>query len=111
MKTMNKFIKYSLCLVFIAFPLASVLGYYMASNSEPFYAAKSAIISSEEVRSKVGEIKKLDLDFLGYSVRYSGPKGDASFRVATIGTISSAKVFIDLERGHDQWVVKQLLIK
>jgi hypothetical protein len=107
---MKKIFKYGLVGLLVIAPIASISGYYLALNSEPYAVTKSAIIQSNAVRAETGEVKEICLAFFGYFIRYQGPKGTASFRTNVIGEQKAVEVYVDLETNTGKWNVKDLHI-
>jgi hypothetical protein len=80
--------------VFISYPAA----WLMARNSDAYVASESFLRSSPQVIDVLGSVSAVTLSPFGYSVRYVGARGDASFELSVQGTKETAKVFIELQK-------------
>lgn len=107
---MNKVLKYGLIAIVIIIPLSALAGHWLALRSEPFAVMSKAISESAEVRAMVGDVRDISLSWFGYSVKYSGPRGEASFEVKVQGTKGSRVVFTDLERSAGEWQIQKMRV-
>jgi|688.fasta_scaffold931194_1 hypothetical protein len=80
-----------------------VISYLLALNSEPYELTKRAVVADKEIRETLGEIRNVRLAPFGYSVKYTGPDGRASFETTIHGSKADGKVFVSLERRVGAW--------
>ncbi len=84
---------------------AYVVGYWIASNSESYKVAQKIIYENPLLNNQVGQIIKLRLSFLGYSVRYTGPHGYAEYKILVTGEKDKGVVYLNLEKSAGIWEV------
>jgi len=106
----KKYLVYFLTMLIV---ISSISGYYIAKTSEPYLFATKFINNNDAVSKELGDIQSQSLSFFGYSVKYTGPNGKASFKISIIGiTGLSGDIYLDLEKETGTWqVTKANLIK
>lgn len=85
--------------------------YILGIKSEPYHFALNYIDNNETVAATIGKLKSRRLAFWGYSVRYSGPRGHAEYKILVKGERDNGKVYIDLEKSTGQWSVLKANLK
>ena len=73
-------------------------GWLMAKNSDAYAAAVNFVKSNPQAREKLGTVRDVSLAPFGYSVRYSGAHGEASFDLTVSGQKGSAMIYVELEK-------------
>lgn len=101
---MNKATKIfiSICFLLIA---ASIAGYLIAKASDPYKFTEKMILNSSVIKDRLGEIKSIKLAPFGYSVMYSGSKGNADFEIEISGSRNNGVLFVVLERNVGIWEI------
>ena len=85
----------------IAYPAAWV----MVQQSDAYINAESFIRNDHQVLESIGAVRKVRLSPFGYSVKYSGANGDASFELSVEAERESATAFVELQK-RGVWEVK-----
>ena len=102
--TMNKWKRWALIaavVTAIAYPGA----WWMVQQSDAYIDAETFIRNDQRVLEAIGAIRKVKLSPFGYSLRYSGANGDASFELSVEAERDSAFAFIELQK-RGVWEVK-----
>lgn len=94
----------------IALILLSVVGYFLAINSEPFSYTKNQLEKHPSITQKVGKPEDFNLNFFGYAIKHSGPKEEAEFELIVKGEEGETKVNIRLETNLGIWEIVGLRI-
>ena len=102
---MNRRNKVILIVILLVLTITPLIGYIMASSSDPFQHSKNVIDNSSALKEIVGDIKSVKLSPFGYSVKYIGSHGWAEFEVNVVGTKNSGVLFIKLEKDLGIWNV------
>ena len=97
--------------IFLTLVVVMVLGYVVAyvyvTRSEAYSFALTFLKSHEEIRSHIGEPTSFRLAYTGYTVVFSGPKGEAQFQIYVHGPRGSGSAFIDQVFRVGQWRVRE----
>jgi hypothetical protein len=91
----------ALAVVALSYPAA----WLMARHSDAFAYAESFIRGDPQVAEVLGQVRQVGLSPFGYSVRYVGAQGDASFELSVQGEKESATAFVELQK-RGVWEVK-----
>lgn len=103
---MSKKIKYIIYFLLALIVFTPVVGHYIAKSSEPYTIATTFINDNAVVKKEIGDIQSQKLKFFGYSVKYKGTTGKASFNIAIIGiTGLSGDIAIELIKEAGGWQV------
>lgn len=110
---MSKKTKYIIYILAVLVLITPIVGHYLAKTSEPYLFATKFINDNDVVSKELGDIQSQNLSFFGYSVKYTGPNGEASFNISLIGiTGLSGDIHLDLVKETGAWrVTKANLIK
>ncbi|MBK9160151.1 MAG: hypothetical protein IPM27_01025 [Nitrosomonadales bacterium] len=101
---MNKWKRWVLIaaiLTAIAYPGA----WLMVQQSDAYIDAETFIRTDPQVVEAIGTVRKVSLSPFGYSLRYSGANGDASFELTVEAERESASAFVELQKWG-VWEVK-----
>ena len=110
---MNKKTKHIVYILAVLVLITPIVGHYLAKTSEPYLFATKFINDNDVILKEFGDIQSQSLSFFGYSVKYTGPNGEASFNILLIGiTGLSGDIHLDLVKEVGAWqVTKANLIK
>lgn len=101
---MNKWKRWVLIAVIltaVAYPGA----WLMVQQSDAYVDAETFIRNDQQVVEAIGSVRKVTLSPFGYSLRYSGANGDASFELTVEAERESASAFVELQK-RGVWEVK-----
>lgn len=81
--------------------------YIAGIKSEPYSFALKFIDSNKTILEALGTLKSRRLAFFGYFVRYSGPHGNAEYKILIKGEKGDGKVYLQLEKSVGIWRVTE----
>jgi hypothetical protein len=79
--------------------------YYLGTKSEAYTIAIGFIDNSTLIKNSIGVLKSHRLAFLGYSVRYCGPRGYAEYKIYITAEKGDGEVYLNLEKSVGEWKV------
>jgi len=97
--------------VCVLLPVILGLTYAMLANGEAFAVASAEVARAPVAITAVGSVKKVRLALLGSSLRWSGPEGDASFKMVIHGDSGSANAKVDMIRTLGRWTVTSIEVR
>jgi hypothetical protein len=81
--------------------------YLYTANSAAYRAAVEFLKSREEIAIHLGAPRAFKLAYLGWSVKFSGPSGEARFEIHVKGETDSGTAVVELVRHVGQWKVRE----
>jgi hypothetical protein len=81
--------------------------YLIAISADPYKTALHFIDHNATLCGELGHLKSRRLSFFGYSVRYDGLEGNASYKISLTGEKCDGTVYVDLEKSIGQWQVSR----
>lgn len=104
MLTRSKLVRY----LFI--PVAAILafwwgGFFYFKSSSDWEDVQTLLAHSPEIRALVGEVKRISVDPLPFTYRFSGDYAQATLKVTLTGTNGEFQRTIDLEKRSGSWVL------
>ena len=84
-------------------------GYVFFVNSEDWSSAKRIIKNTEVVKSRVGDVKDIELFLWGTQYRFSGDWARAELNLEISGEKDVAEFFVEIEKDRKGvWIIKQI---
>ena len=81
--------------------------YVVGLRGEAYQYALEFIDNNELIIKSIGQIKNRRLSFFGYSVKHSGPRGHAEYKIFVNGENDKGNVYLKLEKFVGIWKVVQ----
>ena len=81
--------------------------YVVGLRGEAYQSALEYIDNNELIVKNIGKIKNRRLSFFGYSVKHSGPRGHAEYKLLVKGENDKGNVYLELEKSVGIWKVVQ----
>lgn len=101
MKNWKRWALILMAIIVISYPSA----WLMARSSDAYSTSESFLRSSPQVVEVLGSVKAVSLSPFGYSIRYAGARGDASFELSVQGEKGMATAFVELQK-QGVWELK-----
>jgi hypothetical protein len=101
---MNKWKRWVLIAVVIT-AIAYPGAWWMVQQSDAYFDSETFIRNDPQVVEAIGTVRKVSLSPFGYSLRYSGANGDASFELTVEAERETASAFVELQK-RGVWEVK-----
>ncbi len=106
----SKRIKIIIPAVIVVIIASYVVGYVIALKSDAFATLTTFLKSNETVQNQLGTISSIDLGLFSYSIRRSGPSGNAKFETNVVGAIAVGKVYAELYYAGEWSILTASLI-
>jgi len=101
--------KNSIVVLFIRGIVVLVLIYIVLEiwirSDESYSFAKEAVINNPIIQERLGTIKSVSMGFLGHTLHYTGPVGEAHYKFTVRGSDSKGYVYMHLQRKTGIWNV------
>lgn len=80
-------------------------------KSEPYDFVVKFIRNNSYLYNNIGKLKRIQLTFFGYLIRYEGPHGYAEYKISVEGEKAKGKVYVNIEKIAGIWeIIKANLI-
>ncbi len=104
---MPKKIVYSVIGIIIISFFLYLISYLLILRSEPYKIARQFIMYNPSVNSNIGHVNNIRLNYFGYSLKYTGPYGNAKFSFYVVGEKGQKQVYITLKKETGNWEVEK----
>jgi hypothetical protein len=104
MKRKNKLLTIIFITIILIFCFFGGL-YIVGTQGEAYKFAVKFIGDNRAITDSIGQLKDSRLAFFGYSVRYSGPHGNAEYKIIVTGEKGKGTVYLNLEKSVGIWEV------
>ncbi|MDQ0085873.1 MULTISPECIES: cytochrome c oxidase assembly factor Coa1 family protein [Variovorax] len=104
-----KFLKWAAVVVLVVLPLSEVAGHLIIKQTDAYQTLRNFVQTSDGIREKVGDRPKMSLHFFGYSIRMSGPSGNAEFSASVEGSSGTGELHASLVKSGNWRIVSMSL--
>jgi len=104
-----KFLKWAAVVVLVVLPLAEVAGHLVVQQTDAYLTLSNFVQISAGIRAKVGDHPKMRLHFFEYSIRVSGPSGNAEFSAFVEGSKGGGELNAKLVKTGD-WKITSVAL-
>ena len=104
MKRKNKVLSIIFITIILIFSFFGGL-YILGTQGEAYKFALRFINGNSTVMNNIGLLRSSRLAFFGYSLRYSGPHGNAEYKIIVTGEKGKGTIYLNLEKSAGVWEV------
>ncbi len=101
---MNKW-KLAIIIVAILLLASYAVAPLLVKRSDAFAMANQFLKSSPLVQNNIGNVSDISLKPFGYSLQYSGARGNAHFEFKIKGTRASGSAYVELRKKGDWQII------